>query len=318
MFNEEKVKNLGVAIASIACCGWLFLAAIESMAMDREGCLTCHRYPGLVRFDGPDTFKILHIDEKRYLGSPHGKFTCRRCHTAIVKIPHTGERKVECTTECHRSDKDKRVVKNYPLTDFHKKEQSAINSLPDASSCRVCHPLYPHSENNMVRALLNMHTGFMVCEVCHLKKEKFQNCFYDWKDTENADFIGEPYGTYYNPKLKKAHKSEHFISRIAVFEKLNGRNRLLMNNWDTRQAKDFVASQQRLQAGEKEKRLNFFHRDINRKEISVACDECHSQHGILNFDRLGFGKNVKNNLVNLNIKGLVTKYKIFYFPNLFD
>jgi hypothetical protein len=312
------VNKLRFAIALIACCSLLFLASFESRAMDQEGCLTCHRYPGLVSFDLPNTFKILHIEEKKYLGSAHGNVTCRKCHTPIVKIPHTGDTRVECTTECHRSDKDKRVVNNFPLTDFHKKEQFAIARLPDDSSCRVCHPLYPHSENNMVRALLNMHTGFMVCEVCHLKKEKFQNCFYDWKDTENAEYIGEPYGTYYNPKLKRAHKSEHFISRIAVFEKLNSRNRLLMNNWDTRKAKEFVAIQKRLKPQEKDKRLKFFHRDINRKEISVACDECHSHHSILNFKKLGFGKYVENNLINLNIKGLVTKYKIFYFPNLFD
>ena len=286
--------------------------------MDLEGCLTCHGYPGLVRSDVGDKIKVLHIDEKRYLGSAHGKFACKKCHTPIVKIPHTGDTQVDCTTECHRSQKDQKLVRDTPLKNFHRKEQFAITRLPDKSSCRVCHPLYPHSQNNMVRALLNMHTGFMVCEVCHLNKAKFQSCFYDWKDTENADFIGEPYGTYYNPKLKKAHKSEHFISRIAVFQNLDKKKQLIMDNGDIHKASVYLKNQTKLRAIEKVEKLKYFHRDINRKEISVACDECHSKHSILDFDRLGFDKTIQNNLINLNIKGLVTKYETFYFPQLFD
>ena len=49
----------------------------------------------------------------------------------------------------------------------------------------VCHPLYPHSNNNLVRGFLNMHTGFMFCELCHIKREKFKHLTYDWKNTEN-------------------------------------------------------------------------------------------------------------------------------------
>ena len=52
--------------------------------------------------------------------------------------------------------------------------------------------------------------------------------------------------------------------------------------------------------------------------VSNTCDECHSKHSILDFDRLGFDKTIQNNLINLNIKGLVTKYETFYFPQLFD
>ncbi len=312
------MKKLFYVILPAACCSLFFSASMESMAMDQEGCLTCHRYPGLVRFEVPNEFRILHIDEKTYLSSPHGKYSCRKCHPAVIKIPHTGDTKVTCTNECHQSEKDRRLINTYPLKDFHKKEQFAITRLQDESSCRVCHPLYPHSENNMVRALLNMHTGFMVCEVCHLKKENFKNCVYDWKDTENAEYMGEPYGTFYNPKLKMAHKSEHFISRIAVFEKLNGKKRLLMNDGDTRKANEFMGIEKQLRPSEKDTRLRYFHRDINRKEISVACDECHSYHSILEFNRLGFNEITKNNLINLNIKGLVTKYKTFYFPQLFS
>jgi hypothetical protein len=163
-----------------------------------------------------------------------------------------------------------------------------------------------------------MHTGFMFCEVCHIKRDKFKPLVYEWEDTENATFSGEPFGTYYNPHTGKADKhDEHFISRIGAFTAKTGKKRSLMNTWDIGKANQFVLQEQGLTPAEKEKGLAYFHQDIERKEISVACDECHSSHSILNFRKLGFDEKKSKDLIYLNIKGMVTKYKTFYFPKLF-
>ena len=164
-----------------------------------------------------------------------------------------------------------------------------------------------------------MHTGFMFCEVCHTNRTKVDHLVYDWEDTENADFSGEPFGTYYNPHTKKIHKAdEHFISRIAVFSMDKGRKQGLMNTQDSSAAKEFMRSSESLTAEIKKQELLYFHRDIEKKEISVACNECHSTESILDFKKLGFDEFKTNHLVYLNIKGLVTKYKVFYFPRLFE
>jgi hypothetical protein len=291
---------------------------ILKLAMDPEGCLTCHQYPGLVRQERPDQVKLLHIDENTYLKSPHAKLACTKCHAAIVKVPHTGETKVQCATECHLSPKEKTLLKDYPLATLHEHEQFAITRLADTSSCSVCHPLYPHKENNMVRAFLNMHTGFMICEVCHIQREKFKGLSYDWNGSENVEFKGKPYATYYNHGTGKIEKHTDLVSRIAVFTIKKGKKRLLMNTWDTKKANRFMREEKNLEAAEKDKKLQYFHKDIARKAISVACDECHSSHSILDFHKLGFDEKITQNLINLNIKGLVTKYKAFYFPQLFD
>ncbi len=292
-------------------------AISDGFALDESGCLTCHQYPGLVRHEKDDGFKALHIDEAKYTRSAHGQIDCRKCHTQITRVPHTGEMAVDCTSTCHLTEKQKAQVTGFPLKGFHRTEQSFIVGLDEETSCRVCHPLYPHSENNLVRALLNMHTGFMLCEVCHLKKENFSGFVYDWKDTENAVFSGEPFGTFYKPSTKNAHPSEHFISRIAVFTKDNGKKQLTLNSEDTRKANEFRLKENNLKPLQKEKELADFHRHIAKKQISVACDECHSSHSILDFRRLGFDERKTNNLITLNIKGLVTKYKTFYFPDMF-
>jgi hypothetical protein len=302
----------------VLCCGWIYFdTSSVSLALDEGGCLTCHQYPGLVRHKPNDGFKVLHIDEAKYASSPHGKVDCRKCHTTVVKVPHTDETRVDCTTTCHLDPKEREMVKRYPLNSFHKTEQSFITRLEDETACHVCHHLYPHSENKLVRALLNMHTGFMLCDVCHLKKDSFPDTVYDWKDTENADFSGQPFGTFYNPHAATAKNSLHFLSRIAVFVKENRTKQLTFDPQDTHKARRFKLLEDSLTAEQKAEQIEYFHRNTAKKQISVACDECHSSHSILDFRQLGFDDITTSHLTSLNIKGLVTKYKTFYFPELF-
>ena len=308
----RSLFTIGLSISFL-----IFLATSSCLALDEGGCLTCHQYPGLVKQENPDGFKVLHIDEEKYFSSPHGKLRCTECHTTITKVPHTGETRVDCTTNCHQGRNGKVLPPNYPLRNFHRKEQSYIVSLQDPSSCRACHALYPHSENKVVRALLNMHTGFMLCDVCHINRNKFKQLSYEWHDTENAEFSGNPFGTYYNPHTSQAQPSEHFISRIAAYTSEKGKKRALMNTWDSGKADEFIKKEKNLSTEEKNKAMAYFHQDIEKKQISLACDECHSSHSILEFGKLGFDRKKTNDLMYLNIKGLVTKYKVFYFPRLF-
>ncbi len=287
------------------------------LAADEAGCLTCHKYPGLAIHDKSNKLQALHIDEKKYIESTHGAFACKECHTKIVKVPHTGVSEVDCTTECHLNDKDEILAQTTSLNNFHNNEQFYITDLKDRSSCGVCHPLYPHNENNNVRAFLNLHTGFMLCEVCHIKKDKFDNLSYEWMGSENAVFSGKPFGTHFNPELGKASKSNNFISRVAVFVTKEGKKQLLINTWDVAKAKAYLKTEKSLKPDEKARRLDIFHKDIAKKEISVACNECHSEKSILDYKKLGFDEKKIKDLIYLNIKGLVTKYKVFYFPNLF-
>jgi hypothetical protein len=186
-----------------------------------------------------------------------------------------------------------------------------------------------------------MHTGFMLCEVCHLKKENLNNITYEWKEPEEFEFIGEPYGTHQKKEIKnktekksiiskmlrifsseedeseETHKTIYLISRIAVYKKTDGNKELLINTSDIEAAKEFLKNEENLKSEERQKKLNYFHRDIAKKEISVACNECHSPTGILDFRKLGFDEKKAQDLEYLNIKSLVTKYETFYLPNLF-
>jgi hypothetical protein len=318
---------------------FIVLAPVSGIAVDHGGCLTCHKFPGLVRLEKPHKFKVLHIDEEIHLASDHGMVDCRKCHPTVTEIPHTGETKVNCTTGCHLKDRAK-IDALYPeyYVNYHKLERFAITRLDDTSSCRVCHPLYPHSNNKKVRALLNMHTGYMLCEVCHLKKEDLKQLRFDWKDPEHFEYVGEPYGTITHRTGHNSNKviqemlkmspekntsadgpasNGALISRIAVFSKKGGKKKILMNTRDCDMAKEYMSKEHTLSEKEKKDSFELFHKDIARKEVSVACNECHVPDGMIDFAKLGFDESTSKDLQYLNIKSLVTKYDTFYFPNLF-
>lgn len=294
-----------------------FLGISESLAEDKDGCLICHRYPGLVQIDSSTRFQPLHIDEEKFMQSPHGQGGCRQCHQAVVKVPHTGASQVDCFKECHQEDKEDIQAETNAMKYIHKFEQSYIEQINDASVCGVCHKLYPHSRNNLVRAFINMHTGFLHCEVCHLKRDKFNQLIYDWSEKENTVFHGRPFGTFFNPKSHQGDVATNSISRIDVFSMEKGRKQPVRNPQDLEKAKIFLSVEKQLSKSDRKQKLDEFHKNTGRKEISMACNECHSGKSILDYHQLGFNKEKAGYLKNINIKGLVTKYEVFYFPHLF-
>ncbi len=328
--------------AVILITGFLVLAeAPAGFAMDRLGCMACHKYPGLAKLVKPDTLKVLHIDEEKQLNSPHGKVDCRKCHTKVKQVPHAGVTEVDCTTSCHAEDKEKIDAMGPSLSDFHKEERFAITRLDDKSSCRVCHPLYPHSKNIKVRAFINMHTGYLRCEVCHMTSDTSGDLTYEWQKPETVFFTGGPYGTHSKHKTKtprskkgtiarmlkifsydKPHTDENIetiytLSRIAVFSTENGRKTLIMNTSDNAKAIKFKAGEKNMGPEKKKSELKYFHRNISKKEVSITCNNCHSPEGMFDFRKLGFNEKETKDLQYLNIKSLVTKYDVFYLPNLF-
>ena len=287
-------------------------------ALDEGGCLTCHQYPGLVRPTKAGGLKALHIDETLFYGSPHGSFKCQQCHPGIEKVPHTGATQVDCLSRCHGDDNLKVLLDDYPLQGFHQEEQTYITRLQDPSSCSVCHNTYPHSQNKLVRAFLNMHTGFMLCEVCHINRKQFKQLDYAWYQPQHADFKGKPFGSYFRSEIGKTIDPTRSITRIAVFDTSAGSSQLLHHTQDRQKAEAFQQHDHSDDRDAEAKQMEYFHRNIQKKRVSLVCEECHSVPGILDFKKLGFDQVKTNKITLLNLKGLVTKYENFYLPKMFD
>lgn len=287
-------------------------------ALDEGGCLTCHRYPGLVRPEKDGGLKALHIDETLFYQSPHGSFKCQQCHPGIEKVPHTGETQVDCLSRCHSDDDLPVLIDDSPLQSFHQEEHAYITRLQDASSCSACHATYPHSRNNLVRAFLNMHTGFMLCEVCHIDRKQFQKLDYAWYQPQHAEFKGKPFGSYFRSRIGKTIDPTGSITRIAVFDLSAGSNQLLHHTHDRQKAEAFKQHADSPDRRAAKEQLEYFHRNIQKKSIALACEECHAVDSILDFKKLGFNQVKTNRITLLNLKGLVTKYENFYLPKMFD
>jgi len=169
-------------------------------------------------------------------------------------------------------------------------------SLPEnlRPICYICHSDYPHSKSKKVRALLNMHTEFFVCETCHIEERQDAKVVYKWYSPYGNNPQGPFFGTSYDPETGNLIEVEDMFSKIAPYFEYG----------------DKLTPEQRDNVKKK------FH--VNIKPKGHECKKCHAKDGILNFKELGFTANRAIDLQQLNIKGMVTKYEKFYIPNLFS
>ncbi len=191
-------------------------------------------------------------------------------------------------------------------------------SLPESMRpvCYICHSDYPHSKSKKVRALLNMHTQFFVCETCHIEERKGANIIYKWYDPYSSNPQGPFFGTSYDPETGNLVEVEDLFSKISpYFEDSEGNQESALQLQNAPQAQDYMNVRDMLTPEQRDNVKKKFHVSIKPK--GHECKNCHSKKGILNYKELGFTTNRTIDLEQLNIKGMVTKYEKFYIPNLF-
>jgi hypothetical protein len=182
--------------------------------------------------------------------------------------------------------------------------------------CYICHSDYPHSKNKKVRAMLNMHTQFFVCETCHIEEKKDVEVIYKWYNPLNENPSGPFFGTSYDPETGNLVEVEDQFSKIAPFYKSGDVITSAIQIQDSDLAQDYVKVRDQLTPEQRDNVKKKFHVHIKAK--GHECQICHKKKGILNFRNLGFDGNRIIDLEQLNIKGMVTKYEMFYIPKLFS
>lgn len=192
-----------------------------------------------------------------------------------------------------------------------------IPQAPEAlrPTCYICHSNLPHEKIKKIRAMLNMHTNYLTCETCHLKKNKGETVIYKWYSPVEKHPKGPFFGTSYNPESGELEMVHTHFSSIAPFYEKNGKLTPVVQMQDADLAKDFVKIRDRLTPAQRKTATRRFHVDILAK--GPACQTCHSTKGILDFKALGFSAKRTVDLEQLNIKGIITKYDEFYLPDLF-
>jgi len=181
--------------------------------------------------------------------------------------------------------------------------------------CFICHSDYPHSKTKKVRSLLNMHTQYFVCESCHIKEKEGTKIIYKWYNPFNDNPSGPFFGTSYDPETGNIAKVEDLTSKMAPYFKTGGAIESAIQMQDAPLAQDYMKVRDKLTPEQRDGVKNKFH--VNIKPKGHGCNTCHAKTSILDYKKLGFAENRIVDLEELNVKGMMTKYKTFYLPDLF-
>jgi len=206
--------------------------------------------------------------------------------------------------------------------------QRHFHNVPDENKvdmgkkpvCFECHGDYPHSKKRMVRTLLNMHTQFVGCMTCHTdpKKKPEENYAFRWLNYSGIEVQGPPFGTDVDPKTGYLVETDDYYSKIVIYSKQDGEEELLEITEENPDARDFLAHKESLSDIDKQSIKKSFHTLVMPK--GRFCTRCHTdeEKSYIPFRQLGFSEQRIENVTNLNIVGIVEKYREFYMPNLFN
>ncbi|HXV09142.1 MAG TPA: cytochrome C, partial [Burkholderiales bacterium] len=161
--------------------------AAEPVALDNETCLSCHGNEGF-EMPGPDGKpRNLHVVQKKFAMSVHGKRQCVECHRDITAVPHekTAPLKVSCV-QCHedlwRAMQEKRpgaeqnprlgvvadMIERY-MKSVHARPRRDDQSRTNATCyhCHEAHYVYPKDSEARQEWRLSIPDR---CGACHTKQ----------------------------------------------------------------------------------------------------------------------------------------------------
>lgn len=144
----------------------------------QNGCLLCHKYPGLGRYEKDARNRIVkrvfYVNEDIHKASYHGRFNCSDCHEGVDKIPHTDAKKVDCGKTCHLNEPStgnkfshKDIVEDLERS-AHGAKGSSAEGQADLPACRDCHTNKPYLLN--VQQQMKSKASTEICHQCHEEK----------------------------------------------------------------------------------------------------------------------------------------------------
>lgn len=144
----------------------------------QDGCLLCHKYAGLGRYDTDAKNRIVkrvfYVNEDIHKASYHGRFNCSDCHEGVDKIPHTDAKKVDCGKACHINEPStgKKFSHKAIVEDLEKSAHGAkgagTEDRADLPACRDCHTNKPYLLN--VQQQIKSKASLDICQQCHEEK----------------------------------------------------------------------------------------------------------------------------------------------------
>lgn len=214
--------------------------------------------------------------------------------------------------EAERKAERIRHFHNVPVTDTWTPGKRTV--------CYFCHGDFPHSKKPMVRTLLNMHTQFIGCTTCHFDESKIPEATVKlrWLNNSGIEVKGPPFGTDVDPVTGDLIKTDDYFSKIVPYQTLGGKEQLLEISEDEANAQEFLKVREKLSPQDRDLVKKSFHKSLN--PVGRFCTRCHAHEpeSFIPLRELGFSEKRISAVTNLNIVGIVQKYREFYLPTMFE
>jgi len=203
---------------------------------------------------------------------------------------------------------------------FHNEPVVDQVNLGKKPVCFSCHGDYPHSKERMIRTLLNMHTQFVGCMTCHNDPRKIEekSLSFAWLNYSGIEVKGKPFGISIDSATGYLQETDDYYSKIVAYSKTETGKQLLEIPETAPRAQEYLTIKDKLSDTDREAVKKSFHKIVSPK--GRFCSRCHTSEkdSYLPFRKLGFSEQRIDNVTNLNIIGIVQKYRKFYLPNLFQ
>ena len=193
-----------------------------------------------------------------------------------------------------------------PQPHFHMVDEVVHQPEPFQPICLSCHGTFPHSKEKKVRSILNFHTGFMACAVCHYRKDPTDKTFsFVWVDRATGIISHKAQGEYgkYPAKI--------FPARATVENA-----EMIIHPVSEKSAREFLELKDKFTPDQMAEAKIKLHEQVSKKP--VFCMDCHKKDGYLDFVKLGFPKNRVDHLVSTEVASMITNYETFYLPEVID
>ena len=202
-----------------------------------------------------------------------------------------------------------------PRDHFHMIDKYVETQGQNQPVCVICHGSYAHGKKKTVRAMLNMHDGYIACYVCHVRLDDGhregktttadKRIEFLWVDRETGEFKHAVKGEYgkYPAQIFPIEYSGQGAGRIFTPIKQEAAQEFL-------KMLPGLTKDQALEARAK------LHEPLSKE--AVSCEDCHKKDGYLNFKSLGFPQQRIDHLTSTEFVGMINNYKTFHLPSVID
>ena len=201
----------------------------------------------------------------------------------------------------------KTISKTVGAGHFHILDETVYTDIENAPICLQCHGNFCHVKSEKLRSFYNMHTFFLACETCHIRKKEGEDITFKWFDDKTGDIVKELKG-----------ENGNFGAKLVPVKDGEGEELKRLDEFpEDEKAIDFIKNKDTYTAAEKKNFIEVCMKE-HISEKAIECEECHQKNGYFDYKALGYDPVRSAELSRIEIVQMSKDYDEFYLPTMFD